>query len=257
MRNVFAHKAINMVSQLGNHVYGVTMRGVRKKSANCWQARCRSKFLGNFKTEAEATLAYQNARKIIEQELASKSGCSVDGCSRRSRLNGMCRMHALRKKRTGTTLRYGGVDRVALFWKSYSIDEKGCWNWQGNIGKNGYGRFSLNGKQLTTHRLSWTLTHGKIPPGMCVCHKCDNRACINPEHFFLGSQSDNQQDRKEKGRVAITRAKLQAEQVKEIYLSHESGYVLSKRFNISRAQIYAIKNNREWVHVTKHINSCD
>jgi hypothetical protein len=61
---------------------------------------------------------------------------------------------------------------------------------------------AVAGEVFRTHRLSWVVAHGKIPPGLCVLHKCDNAACINPEHLFLGTQNDNIRDCIRKSRRA-------------------------------------------------------
>lgn len=83
------------------------------------------------------------------------------------------------------------------FWKA---DERGCHIWQGSKIVRGYGRLQVAGYTVLAHRHSYTLNVGPIPPGISVCHKCDNPSCVNPEHLFLGSAKDNADDMMAKGR---------------------------------------------------------
>ena len=83
----------------------------------------------------------------------------------------------------------------------------GCWNWQGYRMQQGkwYGMFQARKVALMpmlAHRVAWELTNGPIPPGMCVCHHCDNPACCRPSHLFLGTFRENNEDRTRKGRTA-------------------------------------------------------
>jgi len=78
----------------------------------------------------------------------------------------------------------------------------GCWNWLGFLHKQGYGVVSYQGTTWRTHRLLYTLDIGPIPPGLFVCHTCDNTSCCNPDHLFLGTHTDNQRDMVAKGRHA-------------------------------------------------------
>lgn len=73
--------------------------------------------------------------------------------------------------------------------------ETGCWVWKNNKDRDSYGRVRIGGRKTTgAHRLSYITFVGQIPNGMRVLHKCDNPSCVNPEHLFLGTHSDNMRD---------------------------------------------------------------
>lgn len=76
-----------------------------------------------------------------------------------------------------------------------------CWNWIASSRGVGYGAFKYKGKVIDSHRMSYILFKGDIPKGLCVCHTCDNRLCVNPDHLFLGTYKDNYNDAVQKGKI--------------------------------------------------------
>lgn len=92
--------------------------------------------------------------------------------------------------------------QIKNFWNKVTIpnDSSQCWTWKGAKGRKGYGQVNCDCKCLKAHRVSWELANGEIPDGLWVLHSCDNPACVNPNHLFLGTQHDNTQDMMNKKR---------------------------------------------------------
>lgn len=76
----------------------------------------------------------------------------------------------------------------------------GCIEYDGARHGNGYRNVGRNGKSWLAHRYAWTLRNGAVPDGLMVLHACDNRACVNVDHLFLGTAKDNTRDMMAKGR---------------------------------------------------------
>lgn len=152
----------------------------------------------------------------------------------------------------------GGDQRTLdeRFWEK--VDRCGpdeCWEWQGAKGSGGYGHISDGGKLRSAHRVSYELSVGPVPEGMCVCHRCDNRPCVNPRHLFAGTHQDNMDDMARKGRNAQPKgeakpnAKLTDADVRAIRSSPKPKKSLAEKYDIDLGTIYKIKARQAWSHV--------
>lgn len=129
----------------------------------------------------------------------------------------------------------------------------GCLLWLGGVNKDGYGQFAIRRRQHGAHTVALMATKGPIPKGMFVCHRCDVRSCINPEHLFLGTHADNMADRDAKGRAARGErnagAKISAADVLEIRRSPESNQAAAIRYGIAESTVSFIRTRRTWRHL--------
>lgn len=136
------------------------------------------------------------------------------------------------------------------FTRMYEPSKNGCWLWTGRINNDGYGAIRAPGgrtsKVLRAHRVSYTLYKGDIPLSACVLHKCDNPACVNPDHLWLGSHTENMQDKVAKGRQS---KKLNAEKVREIRDAGGRNEDIAKVYGVSRALVRQVKHRVIWRHV--------
>ncbi len=156
------------------------------------------------------------------------------------------------------------VDEWEYFRNRYEIDEKtGCWNWTKSLFEKGYGIFKCKsvtfGKAIPASRASWILHFGD-PGKLFVCHKCDNRRCVNPSHLFLGTQVDNMTDASEKRRINHgedrPQSKLTEENVREIRRLRQSGMgwlKLAKKFGVNQSNIISAAMGKTWSHVDEPI----
>lgn len=146
------------------------------------------------------------------------------------------------------------------FWSKVTKGEPDeCWLWTSSTYESGYGQFSIGHKKMGAHRFSYELHYGPLPDGMFALHKCDVRACVNPNHLFAGTKADNSQDMVNKGRCrapkgeAVHTAKLTAEQVVEIRKSLADGThtqsELAKHYNVSYYTIHGIYTYTTWKHI--------
>lgn len=154
------------------------------------------------------------------------------------------------------------IDEVAkrYFWPHVK-KSKGCWEWQG-CKSHGYGWMANPNGSPRAHRFSWEVHFGPIPKKRLVCHHCDNKGCVNPEHLFIGTQQDNMQDAYRKGLIQSPgvysgidnkRSKLTDADVREIRRLHRdekaSCYHLARVFCVGSSTIHRVVKRINWKHV--------
>lgn len=148
-----------------------------------------------------------------------------------------------------------------LFHERYDVIQRGfktpCWIFNVDINAKGYGQMTIDNKKIRAHRISWMLHNGSIPKGIFICHQCDNRPCVNPDHLFMGTNNDNMKDAAIKGRFPKRvgeinpSAKLTRDDVLFIRSNPHgmTGRALAKRFSMSPSAISCIILRKSWPHI--------
>lgn len=124
-----------------------------------------------------------------------------------------------------------------------------CWEWTGSRGSHGYGQISIEGNVKTAHRLSYEMSYGPIGKGLCVCHHCDNRGCVNPAHLFLGSHSENLRDAAKKNRTTRKFSKKMIRRVKEKIKKGVPLRQIAREENTSDMWVRDVKLNKIHRHI--------
>lgn len=153
------------------------------------------------------------------------------------------------------SLRCYTADSADRFWSKVDRTDT-CWLWTGCIsGSNHYGAFRYQGRMQPSHRVAWILKHGEIGDGLCVLHRCDNPPCVNPDHLFLGTQSDNMVDMVGKGRQgrqygsAHGMSKLTERDVVAIRADSRIQREIAADFRVDPSLIRLINLRKIWSHV--------
>jgi hypothetical protein len=149
------------------------------------------------------------------------------------------------------------LDRY-LLGKTAVQDPARCWEWNGARLPFGYGKAHRDGRTVLAHRLAYECWVGPVPAGMFVLHRCDNAACFNPSHLFIGTQADNLADMRGKNRADTPsgerhwQAKLTAPQVREIRDLCEQGRTqkdVAAAYGVDPSNVSRIARRKAWAHV--------
>ena len=131
-----------------------------------------------------------------------------------------------------------------------------CWVWTKSTLVGGYGQVQIEGKKWTTHRLFYTYYKGEIPSGKLVCHTCDNPTCVNPDHLYIGTHKDNNNDTYNRNRMplrygdqATNVVKLSKEEALHIKYSSIKSKELEQKYNINQSQVSRIRNGKTWKNI--------
>lgn len=145
---------------------------------------------------------------------------------------------------------------ILRFRAKFKVDKKTkCWVWVAAINKYGYGHFMMRHpkRMVRAHRFSYFYYKGKIPRGKMVLHECDNRACVNPAHLYLGTQFDNMRDALQRGRFCVGvnhfRAVLDEASVRAIRKDKRPVTAIAAAYGLSLSHTRDIRKRRYWRHV--------
>lgn len=204
----------------------------------------------------------------MAQSPAADGGVSVDAESAgagwaadaQPEAGGKCRAHV---GAGGDEMSELSSSLIARFWEK--VDMAGdCWLWTASVDRKGYGQIqggSRNARLLRAHRVSWEIHYGANHAGFQVCHRCDVRRCVRPDHLFLGTNDDNVNDMHAKGRdvkpprmlgVQHPHTTFSEEDIRWIRKQVSSGVsqrALARHFNVCFATINHIWLRRNWGHV--------
>lgn len=221
---------------------------------NChlWTAACSDSGAGLFSTKVDGIRYNFKAHRVAnwfkwkqeDRSLYCNHTCNVANCVNPDHL------YLSNKHRGIAPVRF-----IRLIDMAPGYGPQGdCWRYTGHLTKSGYGSFSDDrGKSYPAHRFCYEMVHSVLPADTMVCHSCDNRACVNPDHLWEGSHSDNMADRNAKGRQSKTRkhSKITEDQARQIkFLETGNHDDIAAAYGISRTTVSFIKSGKRWGHLT-------
>lgn len=162
----------------------------------------------------------------------------------------------------------------ARFKNKIKVSDSGCWEWQGALRHDGYGKAFMPGPiEIRAHRMSYKLFVGELPLDKMVCHHCDNRKCVNPDHLFLGTHDDNMKDGVKKRRFCSgelrkkfnrprkgenhPNSKLTEDKVKDIIALSRIGWSyreIAKYINANSGTVWDVVKNKTWKHICREVS---
>lgn len=189
--------------------------------------------------------------------------CVIDGCGKRRKTQNLCSAHSERLRVHGDPLgctppKPWGYKLEERLLERRTIDENGCWLWNGQHVRSGYGKMLYFRRQWRVHRLAaiaWMGMDRDSP--LCVLHRCDVPSCFNPDHLFLGTQADNVKDMITKGRaktrVPPQKRKTGLSDADVVFIFTSKGRLrgvdLAKHFGVPYYVVKAIWRRRLYRHV--------
>ncbi len=140
---------------------------------------------------------------------------------------------------------------VGSFWDRVARGED-CWLWTGAVKDTGYGVVWREGRPAPAHRVAWELIHGPVPAGLRVLHTCDVRACVRPDHLWLGTSAENTADMDRKGRRTHRQPRVRkltpghVRAIRRLHAHGEKQTEIAEWFGVTNIAIWKVVHGRTW-----------